>query len=62
MTRELAVVLLLLGAAIVMFAINRPRMDAVALIMLTVLPFTNAILATGEFVFLDPVGQTRAAW
>jgi di/tricarboxylate transporter len=43
MTIELAVVLVLLAAAIVMFAVNRPRMDAVALIMLTVLPFTNVI-------------------
>jgi di/tricarboxylate transporter len=43
MTIELAIVLVLLVAAIVMFAINRPRMDAVALIMLTALPFTNVI-------------------
>jgi di/tricarboxylate transporter len=43
MTTELALVLGLLAAAIVMFAINRPRMDAVALIMLTVLPFTGII-------------------
>ena len=38
---DLAIVLVLLAAAIVMFAINRPRLDAVALIMLTVLPFTG---------------------
>ena len=43
MNAELAVVLALLVAAIVMFAINKPRMDAVALIMLTVLPFTGVI-------------------
>jgi di/tricarboxylate transporter len=43
MTNELALVLVLLAAAIVMFAINRPRMDVVALIMLTVLPFTGVI-------------------
>lgn len=43
MSRELAVVLCLLAAAIVMFAINRPRMDVVALLMLTVLPFTGSI-------------------
>jgi di/tricarboxylate transporter len=43
MTIELAIVLVLLAAAILMFALNRPRMDAVALIMLTALPFTNAI-------------------
>jgi di/tricarboxylate transporter len=47
MTTELAVVLLLLAAAIAMFAINKPRMDAVALIMLTLLPFTG-VLTMGE--------------
>ena len=41
MTTDLAIVLALLAAAIVMFAIDKPRMDAVALIMLTVLPFTG---------------------
>ena len=43
MTPHLAVVLALLCAAILMFALNKPRMDAVALIMLTVLPFTGVI-------------------
>src|SRR5262249_54286311 len=43
MTTELALVLALLAAAIVMFAINKPRMDAVALIVLTALPFTGVI-------------------
>jgi di/tricarboxylate transporter len=43
MTYELASVLALLVAAIVMFAINRPRMDVVALIMLIALPFTGVI-------------------
>ena len=43
MNYELAIVLVLLAAAIAMFAINRPRMDVVALIMLTVLPFTGVI-------------------
>ncbi len=43
MTVDLAVILVLLGVAIAMFAINKPRMDAVALIMLTVLPFTGVI-------------------
>ena len=33
MSTDLILVLLLLGAAIVMFVANRPRMDAVALIM-----------------------------
>lgn len=40
---ELAVVLGLLAAAIVMFAINKPRLDAVALIMLTALPLTGVL-------------------
>ena len=40
---QLVVVLILLAAAIVMFAINRPRLDAVALIMLTALPFTGVL-------------------
>ena len=40
---DLAVVLALLAAAIVMFVANRPRMDAVALLMMTVLPFTGVI-------------------
>src|SRR5262245_2342659 len=43
MTTELAVVLALLAAAIVMFAFNKPRMDAVALMMLTALPFTGVL-------------------
>src|SRR5262249_58760321 len=43
MNAELAIVLVLLAAAITMFAINRPRLDAVALIMLTVLPFTGVL-------------------
>lgn len=43
MTGDLAIVLALLASAIAMFAINKPRMDAVALIMLTVLPLTGVI-------------------
>jgi di/tricarboxylate transporter len=43
MTWQLTLVLLLLAAAIGMFAVNRPRMDAVALIMLTALPFTGVV-------------------
>ncbi len=43
MNADLLVVLGLLAATIVMFTINRPRMDAVALIMLTVLPLTGII-------------------
>jgi di/tricarboxylate transporter len=44
---QLAIVLLLLAAAIGMFAINKPRLDVVALMMLTALPFTG-VLTMGE--------------
>src|SRR5262249_40590976 len=47
MSTHLAAVLVLLAAAIAMFALNRPRMDAVALIMLTALPFTG-VISMGE--------------
>ena len=40
MMSPLAMVLALLGAAVVMFAINRPRMDLVAVIMMAALPLT----------------------
>jgi di/tricarboxylate transporter len=43
MPADLLTVLLLLAAAILMFAFNRPRADAVAVIMMTVLPFTGVI-------------------
>ena len=43
MSADLIIVLVLLGAAVVMFALNRPRVDAVALIMLVALPFTGVI-------------------
>src|SRR5262249_48207399 len=52
---ELGLVLALLAAAIVMFAINRPRMDAVALLVLTVLPFTGVITMPEALAgFSDP--------
>lgn len=47
MNSELAIVLALLVGAIVMFAINKPRMDVVALIMMTALPFTG-VISMGE--------------
>jgi len=52
---DLVVVIGLLAAAIVMFAINRPRLDAVALIMLVALPLTG-VLTMGEALagFSDP--------
>ena len=43
MTTQLAIVLALLAASIAMFVMNRPRMDAVGLIMLTLLPLTGII-------------------
>ena len=43
MNTELAIVLALLVSAVAMFVINKPRMDAVALIMLTALPFTGVV-------------------
>ncbi len=49
MNPELMGVLLLLAAAILMFALNRPRADAVALMMLLVLPFTG-IITIGEAI------------
>lgn len=50
MTLQLALVLGLLGAAVVMFALNRPRMDVVAVIMMVCLPLTGAI-TTAEALF-----------
>ena len=43
MTTQLAIVLLLLAAAVAMFVVGRPRMDAVALIMIAVMPFTGIV-------------------
>ena len=43
MNSELTLVLLLLGITMVLFILNRPRMDAVAIIMMTVLPLTGVI-------------------
>lgn len=55
MTTDLAIVLALLAAAVVMFAINKPRMDAVALIMLTILPLTGVITMNEALAgFADP--------
>ncbi len=55
MTTDLAIVLALLAAAVVMFAVNRPRMDAVALIMLTILPLTGIISMNEALAgFADP--------
>src|SRR5262245_65594002 len=55
MSADLAIVLALLGAAIVMFAVNKPRMDVVALLMIVALPFTG-LISVGEALagFSDP--------
>src|SRR3974377_427401 len=55
MNASLVVVLVLLASAIAIFAINKPRLDAVALIMLGVLPFTG-VLTVNEALsgFSDP--------
>src|SRR5262245_12368062 len=63
MTVDLSIVLALLAGAIVMFAIGRPRMDAVALLMLTALPLTGVLsmdealagFADGNVVLLAPL-------
>ena len=43
MNPDLALVLLMLAAAIAMFVTNRPRMDAVALLVIVAMPFTGII-------------------
>lgn len=55
MSVELLAVLSLLVLAIVMFAIDRPRMDAVALLMMCALPFTGVIEMSEALAgFSDP--------
>lgn len=55
MNIDLALVLLMLAAAILMFVINRPRMDAVALLVMVAMPLTG-IITTNEALagFSDP--------
>jgi len=55
MNLDLLVVLLCLGATVAMFVANRPRMDAVALLVIALLPFTG-VLTVGEALagFSDP--------
>ncbi|TVQ57619.1 MAG: SLC13 family permease [Rhodobacteraceae bacterium] len=51
----LVMLLILLGAAVVMFALNRPRMDVVAVIMMVCLPFTGVITMSEALMgFSDP--------
>src|SRR5690606_38965729 len=55
MTTQLVSVLLLLAVSVIMFVMNRPRMDAVALIVICVLPLTGAVTATEALQgFSDP--------
>jgi di/tricarboxylate transporter len=55
MNTNLALVLLLLAAAVAMFVINRPRMDAVALLMIVLLPLTGVITTSEALAgFSDP--------
>jgi len=44
MNADLQLVLLLLGVAILMFAVNRPRVDAVALLAMAALPLPASSL------------------
>ena len=55
MNLDLALVLLMLAAAIAMFVINRPRMDAVALLVMVSMPFTGVITMNEALAgFADP--------
>nr|WP_294505124.1 SLC13 family permease [uncultured Rhodopila sp.] len=55
MNTDLAIVLLLLSVAVAMFIAGRPRMDAVALIMIVALPFTGVITPREALAgFSDP--------
>ena len=48
----------LLVAAVVMFALNRPRMDAVALLMLAILPLTGVITMNEELAMAQDLGAS----
>ncbi|HEX7036624.1 MAG TPA: SLC13 family permease [Pseudomonadales bacterium] len=55
MSTDLMLVIALLALTVAMFAVNRPRVDAVALIMLTALPFTGVITMEEALAgFSDP--------
>src|SRR6201989_1052451 len=55
MNLDLTLVLLMLAAAIAMFVVNRPRMDAVALIVMGAMPFTGVITMNEALAgFADP--------
>jgi len=55
MNSKLVVVLVLLVSAVAMFALNKPRMDVVAILILTGLPFTGVItMSESPAGFADP--------
>jgi di/tricarboxylate transporter len=55
MNNDLLIIIALLGVAIVMFIRNQPRMDVVAIIMMTVLPLTGIITVEEALAgFSDP--------
>ena len=58
MNASLLYVLGLLAAAVVMFALNRPRMDSVALLMLAVLPLTSVITMNEELAMAKDLGAS----
>lgn len=62
MNYQLALVLLLLLVAVVMFAVNRPRLDAVGLLVLVAMPFTGVITMDEALAgFSDPAVVLIAA-
>lgn len=55
MNAELAIVLTMLAAAVVMFIVNRPRMDAVALLVIVAMPLTGIVTMSEALAgFSDP--------
>ncbi len=62
MNTDLLIVIALLAAAVGMFIVNKPRMDAVAVLMMVLLPFTG-VITVGEALagFADPAVVLIAA-
>ncbi|MDN3279362.1 SLC13 family permease [Frankia sp. RB7] len=55
MNLDLALILLMLAIAVAMFVVNRPRMDAVALLVMVAMPFTGIITMNEALAgFADP--------
>jgi di/tricarboxylate transporter len=62
MTLDLALVLLMLASCIVMFVVEKPRMDAVALLVIVIMPLTGIITMNEAIAgFSDPVIVLLAA-